>query len=185
LGWTFVSKTSQNRERSDRVNRYRLIPVEYFMTTIIEAQTPDHIETARMLFREYEAWLEMDLCFQGFDNEVATLPGKYAAPEGRLLLAYIEDKPAGCIALRKIGDGVCEMKRLFVRDGFRGHRLGLTLIERIIEDARNIGYSKMRLDTHPPKMGKAVKLYESHGFRAIAPYYDNPHKDALFMELDL
>ena len=155
------------------------------MTTITQAQTSDHIETARLLFREYEAWLGMDLCFQGFENEVANLPGKYAPPEGRLLLAYIDGKPAGCIALRKIGEGICEMKRLFVRGEFRGHKLGLTLVERIIHDARDVGYSKMRLDTHPPKMGKAVKLYESHGFRAIAPYYDNPHEDVLFMELDL
>lgn len=153
--------------------------------SIIQAETPDHIETAQRLFREYEAWLGLDLCFQGFEEELRTLPGKYAEPTGRLLLAYIDDKPAGCIALRKLEDGICEMKRLFVRDEFRGHKLGLTLVERIIEDARATGYSKMRLDTYPPKMGKAVGLYESHGFRVIAPYYNNPDEDALFMELDL
>lgn len=155
------------------------------MTTIIQAQTPDQIDTARLLFREYEAWLGMDLCFQGFEEELRDLPGKYAQPDGRLLIAYVDEKPAGCIALRKISDGVCEMKRLFVRDGFRGHRLGLTLVERIISDAREIGYTKMRLDTYPAKMGKAVSLYESHGFRAIAPYYPNPHNDVLFMEADI
>jgi GNAT superfamily N-acetyltransferase len=155
------------------------------MTTIIQAHTPDQIETARLLFREYEEWLDMDLCFQDFETEVATLPGKYAEPEGRLLLAQKDGKTAGCIALRKIDDDVCEMKRLFVRDEFRGHGLGLLLVEKVISEARAAGYLKMRLDTFPPKMGKAVKLYESHGFREIAPYYNNPHTGVLFMELDL
>jgi GNAT superfamily N-acetyltransferase len=155
------------------------------MTTIVQAQTPDQIETARLLFREYEAWLDMDLCFQDFETEVATLPGKYAQPQGRLLLALVDNAPAGCIALREIDDGVCEMKRLFVRDEFRGYRLGLLLVEKVIGEARAAGYLKMRLDTFPPKMGKAVKLYESHGFREIAPYYNNPHTGVLFMELDL
>jgi putative acetyltransferase len=155
------------------------------MTTIIQAETADQIETARLLFREYEAWLGLDLCFQGFEEELRNLPGKYAMPEGRLYLAYIGEKPAGCIALRKLEDGICEMKRLFVRDEFRGHKLGLALIEKVIGDAREIGYSKMRLDTYPLKMGKAVGLYESHGFRTIAPYYANPDMGVLFMELDL
>jgi GNAT superfamily N-acetyltransferase len=155
------------------------------MTTIIQAETPAQIETARTLFREYEAWLGMDLCFQGFEEELRALPGKYAEPSGRLLLGYVDQKPAGCIALRKIDEGVCEMKRLFIRDEFRGHGLGLLLVEKVISEARDAGYLKMRLDTFPPKMGKAVKLYESHGFREIAPYYNNPHTGVLFMELDL
>jgi GNAT superfamily N-acetyltransferase len=155
------------------------------MTTIIQAESPEQIETARRLFREYETWLDMDLCFQDFETEVATLPGKYIAPGGRLLLTFVNGKAAGCIALRKIDEGICEMKRLFVRDGFRGHRLGLLLVEKVISEAREAGYLKMRLDTFPPKMGKAVKLYESHGFREIAPYYNNPHTGVLFMELDL
>ncbi len=138
-----------------------------------------------MLFREYETWLAMDLCFQGFEAELAALPGKYAMPDGRLYLAYSDDKLAGCIALRKLGDGICEMKRLFVRDGFRGQKIGVQLIEKVIADAKEIGYEKMRLDTYPPKMGKAVKLYESHGFVSIPPYYDNPHGDVLFLELTL
>ena len=152
---------------------------------ILQAQTPGQIDTARLLFREYEAWLGLDLCFQGFEEELRSLPGKYAAPAGRLLIAYLDDKPVGCIALRKLEDGICEMKRLFVRDEFRGHKLGLTLIERVIDDAREIGYSKMRLDTYPLKMGKAVGIYESHGFHIIAPYYANPDPGVLFMELDL
>lgn len=152
---------------------------------IIQAETPERIEQARGLFREYEAWLGINLCFQNFDAEVAGLPDKYAAPSGRLWLALADGKLAGCIALRKLADDACEMKRLFVRDGFRGQKIGNILIERLIAEARTIGYRKMRLDTFPPKMGKAVELYESHGFREIPPYYDNPYGEALYMEKDL
>jgi GNAT superfamily N-acetyltransferase len=152
---------------------------------IIEAMTIEHIDEARELFREYEAWLGLDLCFQGFEAELADLPGKYARPEGRLMLAYSDDKLAGCIALRKIGDGVCEMKRLFVRPHFQGQRIGISLIEKLIAEAREVGYTRMRLDTYPAKMGKAVKLYESYGFVQIPPYYDNPHHGVLFMEAEL
>ena len=155
------------------------------MLIISQAFTDDDIAAARTLFREYEAWLGLDLCFQGFEDELRNLPGKYAIPDGRLLLAYEDDQLAGCIALRKLEDNVCEMKRLFVRDEFRGQQIGVHLIERLIADAREIGYHKMRLDTFPPKMGKAVQLYESHGFSPIPPYYDNPHDGVLFMELAL
>ncbi len=156
------------------------------MLHIIQAETPEQIAEARTLFREYETWLGMSLCFQDFENEVATLPGKYAMPNGRLFLAYDDNNLAGCIALRPLDEaGVCEMKRLFIRDEFRGRQIGLHLIERLLSEARKSGYTAMRLDTFPPKMGKAVKLYESHGFRAIAPYYDNPHDGVLFMELAL
>ena len=155
------------------------------MLTITQAETDEQITEAKSLFREYEAWLAMDLCFQGFESELAALPSKYAMPDGRLYLAYSDHKLAGCIALRKLESGICEMKRLFVRDGFRGQKIGIKLIEKVIADAREIGYQKMRLDTYPPKMGKAVKLYESHGFAEIPPYYDNPHGDVLFMELTL
>lgn len=155
------------------------------MVELIQAETIDQIAEARGLFREYEAWLGMSLCFQDFENELASLPGKYAMPTGRLLLAYSDDKLAGCIAMRKLEEGICEMKRLFVRDEFRGMRIGITLIERLITDARATGYSSMRLDTLPLKMGKAVKLYQSHGFVEIPPYYNNPHDGVLFMELAL
>jgi len=155
------------------------------MLVMIQVETEEQIAEAKTLFREYEAWLGMSLCFQDFANEVANLPGKYAMPDGRLYLAYVDDKLAGCIALRKLEDGICEMKRLFVRDGFRGHKVGLTLIEKLIADAREISYAKMRLDTYPPKMAKAVSLYESHGFYPIDPYYANPHEGVLFMELIL
>ncbi len=155
------------------------------MKEIVAVTTNEEIETTRQLFREYETWLDMDLCFQSFEEEMQNLPGKYAPPEGRLYLANIDGEAAGCIALRKIGDGICEMKRLFLRDAARGHGLGKELIEKVIADAREIGYSKMRLDTYPPKMGKAVSLYEAHGFRKIEAYYDNPHEGVLYMELDL
>ena len=155
------------------------------MIDVRQVRSQAEVETARELFREYEAWLGMDLCFQGFEDELRTLPGKYVAPEGRLHLAYADGKLAGCIALRKLEDGICEMKRLFVRDDFRGLRIGRILVEKLIWEARAEGYAKMRLDTFPPKMGKAVKLYESHGFRPIPPYYHNPHEGVLFMEADL
>ena len=155
------------------------------MLSIIQAETGAHIDEARNLFREYEAWLGMDLCFQGFEEELRDLPGKYALPDGRLSLGFWDERLAGCIALRKLEDGVCEMKRLFVRDEFRGKAIGVSLIEHIIAEASNAGYKKMRLDTYPPKMGRAVSLYESHGFQAIAPYYHNPHAGVLFMELEL
>lgn len=155
------------------------------MLTIEQAETPAQIGEARALFREYEAWLGLDLCFQGFEQELRDLPGKYALPGGRLFLAYSDGRLAGCIAMRKLDDGICEMKRLFVRDEFRGQKIGAELISRIFEEARDSGYSKMRLDTFPPKMPKAVELYGSYGFHKIPPYYDNPHAETLFMEKDL
>ena len=155
------------------------------MIEILQAETNEQIEQARKLFREYEAWFGMNLCFQNFDEEVANLPGKYAAPEGRLFLAFSGEKLAGCIALRKLEEGICEMKRLFVRKDFRGQKIGISLIEKLIAEARKIGYKKMRLDTFPPKMSKAVALYENYGFREIEPYYHNPYGETLFLELDL
>ena len=152
------------------------------MTEITQAITEQQVADARALFREYEAWLGMSLCFQNFEEEVASLPGKYAPPGGRLYVAYDAREPIGCIALRGIEPGICEMKRLFLRDAARGKGVGVRLIERVIEDARGIGYEKMRLDTFPPKMGKAVSLYEAHGFYEIPAYYDNPHDGVLYME---
>lgn len=155
------------------------------MIEIIQAETSAQIEKARTLFREYEAWLGLKLCFQNFDEEVANLPGKYDAPDGRLFLAFSGKNLAGCIALRPLEDDVCEMKRLFVREDFRGQKIGKLLIEKLIREARIIGYQNIRLDTFPPKMAKAVSLYESYGFREILPYYHNPYGETLFMELNL
>ena len=158
---------------------------EFSLTQIIRAHSADNIEQARELFREYEAWLEVDLCFQNFEKELAELPGKYAPPDGRLLLAVENGKVAGCVALRKLGEGACEIKRLFLRPQFRGKGLGRQLAEMIIAEAKQIGYERMRLDTLPPKMNDAIALYRSLGFKEIEPYYDNPVPGAKFMELDL
>ena len=152
---------------------------------LIQAQSSEEIKQARQLFKEYAAWLEIDLCFQNFEKELADLPGDYATPNGRLLLAYDDNESAGCVALRKIDDGICEMKRLFVRDKFRGQGLGRSLIDAIISEAKDIGYKRMRLDTLPPKMNDAIALYRSFGFKEIKPYYKNPVPGAIFMELNL
>lgn len=143
------------------------------------------VETARTLFREYENKMGLDLCFQGFEAELASLPGNYAEPSGRLLIATIDGQIAGCVALKKVDDETCEMKRLYVREEFRGQKVGIALIERLISDARSIGYKRLRLDTFPPIMAKAVELYRSYGFREIEPYTTDPHPDLLFMELML
>ncbi len=155
------------------------------MIQIIQAETDSQIEQARNLFLEYERWLGLDLCFQGFEEELRGLPGKYAKPDGRLLIAYSDEALSGCIALRKIEEGVCEMKRFFVNQNFRGSGLGNKLLLTLIDEARIIGYDKIRLDTYEPKMSKAVKLYRSHGFYEIPAYYDSPHEEDLYLELKL
>ena len=152
---------------------------------IFQATTDEHISAARALFEEYEAGLGISLCFQNFDQELKNLPGDYAPPDGRLLLAVENDELAGCIALRKLRDGVCEMKRLFVRPAHRATGLGRFLAESIIDEARKLGYTRMRLDTIPGKMDKAIALYQRMGFVEIDPYYKNPVAGAKFMELKL
>ena len=140
---------------------------------ILQAQTADDIETVRALFREYERFLEVDLCFQGFAEELATLPGRYAPPQGRLLLAWAGEQAAGCVALRPLENGVCEMKRLFIRSAYRGQGLGLMLAQRIIHEAITVGYTVMRLDTLDT-LERAMRIYENLGFQRCAPYYANP-----------
>ena len=152
---------------------------------IFPAHTQDDIDHARTLFEEYAANLGISLCFQNFDQELKGLPGKYAPPDGRLLLATENDELAGCIALRKLSPGVCEMKRLFVRPTYRSHGFGRVLVETIIDEARNLDYTHMRLDTLPGLMDKAIALYRSFGFVDIEPYCENPVEGAKFMELDL
>ena len=158
---------------------------ELSLTKIIRAQSPEDIEHARTLFKEYAAWLEISLCFQNFEKELAELPGEYAPPNGRLFLASRDTCIAGCVALRKIGEGICEIKRLFVRPEFRGQGLGRRLAEAMIREARQLGYKRMRLDTLPPKMNDAIALYRTLGFVEIEPYNNNPVPGAKFMELSL
>ena len=152
---------------------------------IFQAQSAEDIETARELFEEYAAALNISLCFQDFDQEVSGLPGNYSPPAGRLLLAIQDGEVAGCIALRPLAGNGCEMKRLYVRPQFRGRGLGGKLVAAVIDAAREIGYERMRLDTLPGKMDRAIAQYRSIGFQEIPPYYHNPVAGALFMELSL
>ncbi|MGA2429410.1 MAG: GNAT family N-acetyltransferase [Candidatus Acidiferrum sp.] len=154
------------------------------MMRVESAESPEFIALARELFLEYSESLDVDLCFQGFAKELATLPGDYARPAGRLLLAFEGQQPAGCGALRRIDDDICEMKRLYVRPAFRGKGAGGELIDALIRTARKIGYQHMRLDTLP-SMTRAIAIYRSLGFKAIAPYRVNPVPGAAFLELDL
>ncbi len=154
------------------------------MSTLLQAHTSEYIPQVHELFKEYEASIGVDLCFQNFEKELAALPGGYAPPKGRLLLARDGEQIAGCIALRKIDDQTCEMKRLYVRPNFRGKGVGRMLVDAILEEARAIGYKRMRLDTLP-SMKEARALYQSLGFRPIVPYRANPVEGALFLEREL
>jgi len=151
---------------------------------LVQVQTGPDIDLARELFREYQRSLNIDLCFQDFENELAGLPGEYAPPFGRLFLLYEEKNLAGCVALRRIDDQTCEMKRLYVRPDFRGRQLGKRLTEAVIDESRIIGYKKMKLDTLPI-MTTAITMYRSLGFKPTPPYRNNPVPGALFLELDL
>ena len=151
---------------------------------IVTAASEAELQTARELFLEYAEAIGVDLCFQGFDEEVAGLPGAYAPPGGRLLLGLVGPEVGGCVALRGLGEDACEMKRLFVRPGFRGSGLGRELAEAVVREARALGYRRMRLYTLP-SMAAAQRLYESLGFREIEPYYANPIPGARYLELVL
>ncbi|HXP43242.1 MAG TPA: GNAT family N-acetyltransferase [Candidatus Acidoferrales bacterium] len=153
--------------------------------TFSPAASVSQIAQARELFLEYAQSLGFSLCFQNFDQELAGLPGDYAPPEGRLLLAEYEIQLAGCVALHKLEPGVCEMKRLYLRPQFRNRGLGRALAERILTEARQIGYHRMRLDTVEPVMSDAVAMYRKLGFKEIAPYRANPMAGAMYMELNL
>ena len=150
-----------------------------------QAESLEQIVSIRELFLEYANSLGFSLCFQSFDQELASLPGDYAPPRGRLLLATEQGVAAGCVALHPLRDRICEMKRLYVRPPFRGRGLGKRLAEHIIGEARSLGYQQLRLDTVEPMMPEAVAMYRKMRFREIAPYRDNPIAGALYMELTL
>jgi ribosomal protein S18 acetylase RimI-like enzyme len=150
----------------------------------VEVEGGENLDVVRQLFREYAESLEIDLCFQNFEEELAALPGKYAAPEGTMVLALVEGEPAGCIALRKSSEGIAEMKRLFVREDYRGLHIGKRLVQLILDEAVRMGYAYIRLDTLST-MKEAVRLYQSFGFYEIGSYIYNPIEDAKYMELKL
>jgi putative acetyltransferase len=149
------------------------------------AESPEQIAQARELFLEYANSLGFSLCFQSFDQELAALPGDYAPPNGRLLLVTSNGDPAGCVALHKLESDTCEMKRLYVRPPYRGKGLGRQLAEKIITEARQLKYKKLRLDTVEPVMKTAVAMYRQLGFHEIPSYRQNPIAGALYMELQL
>jgi putative acetyltransferase len=149
------------------------------MSRIVVATTPQQIAFTTMLFREYASSLGVDLSFQHFEEEVAALPGDYAPPRGRLLLTC-----DGCVALRPLTSDVCEMKRLYVRPDARGTGVGRALVQRVIDEARSIGYRAMRLDTLP-SMTAAAAMYRTFGFREIEPYRFNPVAGTKYFELEL
>ncbi len=154
------------------------------MIRIGPAVTAVELREARALFLEYAAAIGVDLRFQGFHEEIASLPGEYAPPRGALLLLRADDQVAGCVALRPFAPGICEMKRLYVHPDFTGKGIGKRLVEAIVQAGRDLKYRAMRLDTLP-YMKAAISLYRTAGFKPIPRYYDTPLKDTIFMELGL
>ena len=153
---------------------------------ILEATSANQIEQVRNLFREYRAELAVEPCFQSFDEEIANLPGVYSPPGGKLLLAIVLGQPIGCVGLRPFPkQGSCEMKRLYVRPTFRGDKIGRRLAERILEDARQMGYESMRLDSHQPSMQSAIAMYRKLGFQEVSPEPLEPIPGLIYMETQL
>ena len=152
--------------------------------SIIDAHDDEYLAAVRTLFRSYESSLDTNPCFQDFEKELTSLPGRYAPPDGCLLLAEVSSKYAGCVALRKMAEGVCEMKRLYVDPEFRGQGIGICLIQEVIERAPKMGYQFMRLDTLPV-MEKAITLYDSLGFIDISSSIQPTLAGVRYMQLDL
>ncbi len=150
----------------------------------LAAEDAEALGHVRQFFRNYAAWLGVDLCFQGFDEEMASLPGPYAPPGGRLLYAENDGRPAGCVGVRALSDGLCEMKRFYVVPEQRGFGIGRDLAVAAIKAARELGYRKILLDTLPA-MRMAVKLYRELGFREVPAYYQTPLEGTMFLALDL
>jgi len=156
------------------------------VSEIVEAATPEQLQQVRTLFREYMAEVPAQYCFASFEDEVAGLPGEYGPPRGKLLLAVVSGQPVGCVGLRPFPlEGTCEMKRLYVRPGFRGAKLGNLLIHRTMQEARSMGYSRLRLDTHPPTMQAAVRTYRKMGFQEVLPAPQERVAGLLYMEIGL
>jgi putative acetyltransferase len=149
-----------------------------------EAADEDSIAAVRTLFREYAAGLGVDLCFQNFEAELAGLPGDYAPPGGLLTLARVDGALAGCVAAHRWDADACEMKRLYVRDAFRGSGCGVALVRHVIDWTRAAGFRRVLLDTLP-SMADAQRMYERFGFREVAPYRPNPVPGARYLALDL
>lgn len=163
-------------------------PNETARVTLRLAQFPDDLDTVRSLFRDYQTDMGIDLCFQGFEAELAGLPGEYAPPSGSVWVACVDGEPAGCCAFRPLTNtdhlDACEMKRLFVRRAFRGFGLGRLLVDRVLSDARLTGYTTMLLDTLSD-METARALYQESGFVEVAPYYHNPIPGAHYLKVNL
>jgi ribosomal protein S18 acetylase RimI-like enzyme len=153
--------------------------------TIVPAESAEQLDAIRRLLLEYWENRKLETYVFNFDQELAGLPGNYAPPDGRLFLAQWENQPAGCVALRKLEPDICEMKRLYLSPKFRGKGIGRILAEFIIQEARTMGYQKMRLDTIQSNMQEAIALYRQLGFKEIAPYRLNPLPGVVFMELTL
>ena len=152
--------------------------------SFVQVETAAQVNVARTLFREYEAWLGVDLCFQSFEAELSALPAPYVPPGGALLLALEDGGVVGCGGFRPMSADCCELKRMFVRPAFRGKGIGRALADALLSRARTAAYRSVRLDTFD-FMREAVALYQTLGFRRIERYYDNPHPGALFFELPL
>lgn len=155
-----------------------------FSLKLIPAETEEHLLIVRELFVEYAESLGFDLGFQDFQDELADLPGDYAQPKGALMLAIYEGEIAGCVGMRRFAEGVCEMKRMYVRPEFRGRSIGRAMSQAMIEAAKRAGYKTMRLDTLST-MVEAISIYRSQGFKTIEPYRCNPIEGAVYLELDL
>ena len=156
------------------------------MSEIAEATTEEQVQAVRSLFREYQAEIPAQYCFASFEAEVSGLPGEYGPPKGKLLVATVAGQPVGCVGLRPFPqDGACEMKRLYVRPTFRSGKLGKALVDRVLQEARALGYSRLRLDTHPLTMHAAVQMYRKMGFREVPPAPLAGLEGLLYMELVL
>lgn len=151
---------------------------------LIIADSESQFEDGKKLFLEYASSLPIDLAFQRFQEELDTVQDQYGPPSGALVLAYAGGRAVGCAGVRSKGEGIAELKRMYVQPEFRGHQLGRLLLERSVSTARDLGYGKLRLDTLASMTG-ARRLYESFGFGIIEAYYDNPHADAIYMEKTL